>query len=268
MIVIWGDSHPIYFTIKWINSQFFINTNLSNKNVLRGGGTPKDSNIEEDVSMDIYTIYKATNNINGKVYIGFDSKFPRRIRGHKSKYNKRNSKFYYAIRKYGWDNFEWDIIYQSKDMVHTLNEMENYFINQYDSYYSGYNSTFGGEGTKGFKFSEESKKKMSETRKGENNPFYGKSHTQKSKCRNLNYFGENNPRYGTTLSEETKEKQRKKLCKRIYEIICPDGSILITNNLKKFCREYNLNDSNLYATIRGKQSNHKGYIAKIIDEKI
>ena len=34
--------------------------------------------------MNIYTIYRATNTINGKVYIGFDSAWPKRKRGHKS----------------------------------------------------------------------------------------------------------------------------------------------------------------------------------------
>jgi group I intron endonuclease len=216
--------------------------------------------------MDIYTIYKAKNTVNGKVYIGFDSNWPNRIRTHKTDFNRKNTYFYYAIRKYGWSNFEWDVIYQSKDKDHTLNEMEKYFINEYDSYNEGYNLTFGGEGTIGFKFSESSKKHMSETRMGENNPFYGKRHTEKAKKRNFDYSGENNPRFGATLTEITKEKQRNKLCKRLYEVSCPDGTIVSTNNLKKFCRDYNLDDSNLYNTIKRKQSNHKGYVATIIEQ--
>lgn len=96
--------------------------------------------------MNIYTIYRATNTVNGKVYIGFDSSWPKRIRGHKSLYNNKNNKFYNAIKKYGWDNFIWEPIYQSLDYEHTLNTMESFFIAEYNSLAEGYNSTAGGEG--------------------------------------------------------------------------------------------------------------------------
>lgn len=110
--------------------------------------------------MIIYTIYKSVNTINGKIYIGFDSNWPNRMAVHKSSYKKYDYKFYRAIRKYGWKNFEWSILYQSKDKEHTKDVMENYFINEYDSFNNGYNSTLGGEGTFGMILSEESRKKI------------------------------------------------------------------------------------------------------------
>jgi group I intron endonuclease len=138
--------------------------------------------------MIIYSIYKATNKINGKSYIGFDRNWPSRRYGHKSraKSTECNYKFYNAIRKYGWDNFEWQIIYQSKDYDHTYKVMECYFIEQYCSYDDGYNMTKGGDGVNGCKnagapkgripwnkgktglqkHSEESRQKMSDTLKG------------------------------------------------------------------------------------------------------
>lgn len=113
--------------------------------------------------MSIYTIYKSVNQINGKVYIGFDSKWPNRINSHKSSSKTQDYKFYRAIRKYGWDNFVWSIIYQSKDKQHTLKEMETYFINEYDAFHNGYNSTLGGDGCFGMVLSEESKKKIGDS---------------------------------------------------------------------------------------------------------
>lgn len=95
--------------------------------------------------MDIYTIYKATNKINGKAYIGFDSNWPKRQKTHKTKYNKSKTKFYSALKKHGWNNFDWSILYQSKDKEHCLNVMEPYFIKEYNSFENGYNMTFGGE---------------------------------------------------------------------------------------------------------------------------
>lgn len=79
--------------------------------------------------MNIYSIYKATNISNGKCYIGFTKNFDRRIKDHKKAYPRVNSNFYYAIRKYGWDSFEWEIIFQSEDLEYCKNTMEPYDCN-------------------------------------------------------------------------------------------------------------------------------------------
>ena len=93
------------------------------------------------------TIYKSTNTINGKSYIGFDSAWPKRMNRHLENANyNREGKFYDAIRKYGWDKFQWEILYQSKDKEHTLNVMETQFIREYNTFNQGYNMTEGGEG--------------------------------------------------------------------------------------------------------------------------
>jgi group I intron endonuclease len=114
----------------------------------------------------IYTIYKSVNTKTGKVYIGFDSHWPNRMKIHKSASKNFNSnKFYNAIRKYGWDAFEWSPIYQSKDKEHTLKVMENFFITEYNSFHEGYNSTLGGDGAFGMTLSEESRRNISEKNK-------------------------------------------------------------------------------------------------------
>ena len=107
--------------------------------------------------MSIYsTIYKCTNIITNECYIGFDSNWPSRKVKHLYDVSNTNSKnynchFYRAIRKYGIESFCWNIIYQSKDKEHCLNEMESHFINEFDSFNNGYNMTKGGEGTLGKK---------------------------------------------------------------------------------------------------------------------
>lgn len=101
--------------------------------------------------MNIYSVYKAENLINGKVYIGKSNNFDKRIISHKSESKKATSKlFYKAIKKYGWENFKWEILYQSKEESH-IYEMETSFIAEYNSYYleknsMGYNMTRGGDG--------------------------------------------------------------------------------------------------------------------------
>lgn len=114
--------------------------------------------------MKKYVIYKATNTVNQKVYIGFDSRWPRRKAQHKhtARYGTETTNvFYNAIRKYGWDNFKWEVIYESDDGDHTLEVMENQFIMEHNSYVyaddsNGYNMTLGGEGTLGHKKSQSS----------------------------------------------------------------------------------------------------------------
>jgi group I intron endonuclease len=112
--------------------------------------------------METYTIYRATNKVNQKVYIGFTAHWPHRINGHNydRRYGNTNKAFYNAIKKHGWDAFEWDAIYQSQDFEHTLKVMEPHFINEYCSWVgfedcNGYNITRGGEGTTGWKRSPE-----------------------------------------------------------------------------------------------------------------
>lgn len=113
----------------------------------------------------IHTIYKSVNTKTGKVYIGFDSNWPNRVSVHKSSYKKQDYKFYRSIRKYGWDSFDWSVVYQSYDREHTLNVMEKYFIKEYDSYNNGYNSTLGGDGCFGLILSAEARKKISDKNK-------------------------------------------------------------------------------------------------------
>ena len=96
--------------------------------------------------MNIYSIYRATNTNTGKVYVGHATRWPGRMAAHKCQSKTIQNKFYNAIRKYGWESFQWHVIYQSMDGDHCLKVMEPYFIAEYDSFKNGYNSTLGGEG--------------------------------------------------------------------------------------------------------------------------
>lgn len=137
----------------------------------------------------IYTIYKVTNLINGKCYIGFDSKWPRRKSYHLASARKgQGYALHAAIRKYGEENFSWEPIYQSKDKDHTLLEMEEFFIREYNSFASGpnprgYNMTMGGEGQKLRAMSKETRAKKSRALKNKPSPLsrwiitpYGRFH--------------------------------------------------------------------------------------------
>lgn len=94
-------------------------------------------------------IYKATSATTGKVYIGQTTQtLQERINQHNSHAfgHQYNYHFHNAIRKYGADDFSYEIIEDNIKSVETLNERERYWISYYNSYYDGYNSTMGGEG--------------------------------------------------------------------------------------------------------------------------
>jgi group I intron endonuclease len=126
--------------------------------------------------MIIHTIYKIVNNINGKIYIGYDSNWPNRKQSHIYHTKNRNQYIYQALRKYGIENFTWEPIYQSKNGKHCLQVMESYFIKEYDSFNTGYNLTLGGEGTLGRPTQQSTKNKISQALK--NKP-KSKKHLQK-----------------------------------------------------------------------------------------
>ena len=89
-------------------------------------------------------IYKITNLINGKCYIGQTTDSKRRFSEHKAKSygSEKNKVLYYAFDKYGLNNFSFEVI---EEQIENYNEREKYWIRYYDSFENGYNQTEGGE---------------------------------------------------------------------------------------------------------------------------
>ena len=130
-------------------------------------------------------IYKATNLVNGKVYIGqtvrsLDERMSEHLRHSKTIFDK-------ALKKYGISNFRVEIIDEAQS-VDELNAKERYWIDKYKSFgKNGYNMCEGGSNTIGYHHTDNAKTKMSIAKKqiyqGEGNPFYGKCHTLESRAK-------------------------------------------------------------------------------------
>lgn len=125
-------------------------------------------------------IYKITNLINNKVYIGQTINYKERLRHHKQTAFRESDKnrdkpLYRAIRKYGLENFKFEIIDDTAKTQEELNQKEIYYIELYDCIIDtgkGYNlETGGGNGHK----SEYTKRKIAEAQMGELNHMYGKT---------------------------------------------------------------------------------------------
>lgn len=141
-------------------------------------------------------IYKITNLVNGKVYIGQSVKIERRLGEHKNLLSNNRHYNYHlqqAWNKYGKENFAFEII--EKCLKEKLNEKETYWCDYYKP--NVYN--IGGTKSLG-SMSEEMKLKLSALNKGEKNHFYGKHHTEETKellkC----------IKTGTKMSAETRKK--------------------------------------------------------------
>ena len=94
-------------------------------------------------------IYKITNLINQKSYIGQAVDIESRFRQHKTTaYNEKSHNYEYplyrAIRKYGLENFSFEVLEEC--LRSDLNQKEKYWVAKYDTYFNGYNQTLGGDG--------------------------------------------------------------------------------------------------------------------------
>lgn len=109
-------------------------------------------------------IYCYTNLINGKKYIGQTINPSQRYSAHKSSYQNEkdseyNSIFHQALRKYGWDNFQYEVLAESQD-IELLNQLEIFYIDFYEARVpDGYNVLEGGNNASKPK-SESTKEKM------------------------------------------------------------------------------------------------------------
>lgn len=118
-----------------------------------------------DLTNIIGYIYKITSP-NGKIYIGQTINKKQRKYHYKTKQFKPQIKLWNNVQKYDWkpsDTFEIIEECLCGENKINLNEREMYWINFYDSNKNGLNCNDGGSGNLSYKFSDESKEKMSKS---------------------------------------------------------------------------------------------------------
>lgn len=201
-------------------------------------------------------IYKATNKVNNKIYIG-QTIMSIKARNRTRKYGK--SKFDYAYKKYGEDGFNWEII-DTANSLEELNEKESYWIEKLDSTnpLTGYNLKGGG----GNSFlTDEVKKKISEAQLGNKNHMFGKKYGQNGMSKKvLNLETETIYESGTQAKDELNLKSEYGIysscqgkCNSYmgirFRYLDVDGNYIKTKfdeNPKKDIRVVCLNDMNIF----------------------
>lgn len=174
-------------------------------------------------------IYKITNTVNGKIYIGQTVQtLVARKRDHRNSIERlARISLYRAFKKYGLEAFEWEEIDKASSKEE-LDKKEKLYIAQFhctDSQY-GYNMTLGGEGgkhteevkkrigisNKGRIKSDSERKKLSDALKGkyvkEQAFWWGRKHTKEQKRKiSEAQLGSKNHNFGKKASEETRLKK-------------------------------------------------------------
>lgn len=166
-------------------------------------------------------IYRITNTVNGKVYIGFTTKtLEQRWKEHlyRAQWKHPNGEyrythhFYCAIRKHGEYVWKHEVLIEESDALWAHNFTERFLIAHFDSAKSenGYNSSLGGE--VGFP-NEDTRKKLSERQRGDKNHNWGKKLPEETKRKISEALKGRKPsgntlraNVGRKLSEETKRK--------------------------------------------------------------
>jgi group I intron endonuclease len=225
----------------------------------------------------IWSLYRITNKINNKVYIGQAADVFKRWHDHRRavKLNKPTQVIHHAMIKYGIDNFEFEVIACCKNQD-DANYTETELVKQYNSFVKngGYNATLGGmnapkteewkkklsahwadpeykkrvgavisQATLGLVRTEEAKQKMSKSKSGIGNPNWGKKQSKETINKRVNKL------QGKKRTGEQKNTMRNSALKRITPIRIKTTSQQDYEIQKKFtsgisqrtlAREYNL----------------------------
>lgn len=158
----------------------------------------------------MYTIYKYTNKVNNKVYIGQTSKSLKERAQANGRNYRECRRFYNAILKYSWDSFIPEVL-EVVDTVEMANEREQYYIALYNSTDDrfGYNIAMGGDNKLMSKSTREliSNKAKDRYLDKTANPMYGRKHsTEAIEKQRAKKLGSNNPMYGTTWSDTQRQR--------------------------------------------------------------
>lgn len=174
--------------------------------------------------MATVAVYKATNILNGKMYIGQTTRPERRFAEHTWKGSKSKI-LSAAIKKHGKENFEFRILCWCPDKTYA-DMVETKLIEAHDTRRVGYNICAGGEGFGsgedhpkfGKTLSEEARRKIGAAKAGALNPHYGKPNSPEQKAKIRESLLGRVITWGSKISAAKKNKRSIVLCRNNTEV--------------------------------------------------
>ena len=223
----------------------------------------------------MYTVYQHKNKINGKIYIGITSQKPEQRWGSQGCNYKSSPHFYSAIQKYGWDNFEHNILFTdlTKEQA-CLKEQE--LIKEYNSMNRefGYNSTSGGDI---FTMNEETKQKISQAMIGNQNGLgHPCSEEKKEKISNAQKGRKFTEEHKQKLSEAAKNRhvpcseEKKQILKEKSHkksVYCEELD-KIFESVQECSRQLGIHATNISKLCNGRGKTLKGYHLRYYNDTI
>lgn len=203
-------------------------------------------------------IYIYTNRINGKQYVGQTTNSINE-RQHKHltevRHPKYKSVFHDAIRKYGIENFNREVIKVDKAMLDTY---EIDLIARWDTKVpNGYNILSGGGGMRGHKHTDEWKREASERNTGSKNAMYGR------KCSKETRKLMSKAHKGRIVSDDTRGLMSKNQWQRKSIIVTvPGGKQREFNSITDAARYYGLLHGGFSKVVTGQRKQYRGYTAQ------
>lgn len=194
-----------------------------------------------------YIVYRHTSP-SGKVYIGITKHRNAKDRWERGKGYRRAGIFRYAIKKYGWDNIKHEILLEGISESEAK-YAEKYLIRWYKIHNISYNMTDGGDGcvgvepwNKGIPCSEETKKKIGDANRGENNYWWHREFPNEMKRK---------------ISEAKKGVATK--VSRVVQLDLDGHFIREWNSQSEAARALGLDSSRISACCRGKRNKHGNF---------
>ena len=222
----------------------------------------------------MYTVYQHKNKINGKVYIGITSQKPEQ-RWRNGEGYKSSPHFYSAIQKYGWDNFEHNILFveltkeqaclKEQELIKEFNSMNREY---------GYNSTSGGDI---FVMNEETKQKISQALVGnQNNLGHSCSEEKKKKISEAQKGREFTEEHKQKLSEAAKnrhvpcsEEKKQTLKEKSHKkpVYCEELN-KVFESVQECGRQLGIPATNITKLCNGRGKTLKGYHLRYYNDTI
>lgn len=200
----------------------------------------------------MFTVYLHRNKTNGKVYVGITSKSPKRRWKNGLGYSDQ-SLFWRAIVKYGWDNFEHEILFENLTQEEA-ESLERKLISKYRSNERkfGYNLADGGRVNKGYKLSDETRQRLSESHLGITAWNKGLKGYIVPSAR------------GKKRSEEARKKMSANRPKKPVAQYTLEGEFITEfSSMKEAYKHTGISDGSISAACAGKQKTAGGFLWKL-----
>ena len=210
-------------------------------------------------------IYKITNPVNGKLYVGSAVSFKRRKRQHfRNLENNKHCNIFLqrSVNKHGIENHIFKVVEHCEKSELIVRE-QVYLDRYFDGGKMCFNICPTAYSTLGRKHTEETLKKISKAKSGKNHHNYGKKLSKETRDKvSEKLSGENHPQYGKKQSKETIER-RSKANKKSVEQWSKDGEFIKKwDSAISASRELGIHNSNIGQCCKGKLKTCGGFIWK------